>query len=196
MKRIWFAMVFCSLIALCFINPEASINSMISAGENAVTLSIKLLGVYAIWLGLINIVELTGLNTKIASLLSPIIDWLFGKTDKQTKNYIALNLSANMLGLGNACTPMGIKAMEGLDKQNNSKIASTAMIMLLVINATSIQILPTTLIGLRVTYGSTNSTDIIIPSLIATVISTLSGIFLVKLFSKIKFRKTKKGKKL
>lgn len=196
MKRIWFAMVLSSLIALCFINPEISINSMISAGENAVTLSIKLLGVYAIWLGLINIVELTGLNTKIASLLSPIIDWLFGKTDKQTKNYIALNLSANMLGLGNACTPMGIKAMEGLDKQNNSKIASTAMIMLLVINATSIQILPTTLIGLRVTYGSTNSTDIIIPSLVATLFSTFSGILMVKLFSKIKFRKKKKGKKL
>ena len=196
MKRIWFAMVLCSLVALCFINPEASINSMISAGENAVTLSIKLLSVYAIWLGLINIVELTGLNTKIASLLSPLIDWLFGKTDKQTKNYIALNLSANMLGLGNACTPMGIKAMEGLDKQNNSKIASTAMIMLLVINATSIQILPTTLIGLRVTYGSTNSTDIIIPSLVATLISTLSGILMVKLFSKIKFRKKKKSKKL
>jgi len=189
-------MVLSSLIALCFINPEISINSMISAGENAVTLSIKLLGVYAIWLGLINIVELTGLNTKIASLLSPIIDWLFGKTDKQTKNYIALNLSANMLGLGNACTPMGIKAMEGLDKQNNSKIASTAMIMLLVINATSIQILPTTLIGLRVTYGSTNSTDIIIPSLVATLFSTFSGILMVKLFSKIKFRKKKKGKKL
>lgn len=187
MSKIWFVMVLSSMIILCVINPEGSVNSMITAGSNAVNLSIKLVGVYAIWLGIIKLVELSKLSDKIAWLLSPVIDWLFGKMDEKTKSYIALNMSTNMLGMGNACTPMGIKAMQNLDRINNyQKKASTAMIMLLVINATSIQILPTTIMGLRVTYGSTTSSDIIVPTLIATAISTIVGVMLVKVFSKIK----------
>ena len=187
MSKIWYIMVLGSLIILCVINPEGSINSMITAGSNAVNLSIKLVGVYAIWLGIIKLVELSKLSDKIAWLLSPVIDWLFGKTDEKTKSYIALNMSTNMLGMGNACTPMGIKAMQNLDRLNNyQKTASSAMIMLLVINATSIQILPTTIMGLRATYGSSSSSDIIIPTLIATAVSTIVGIILVKVFSKIK----------
>ena len=193
MNKIWYIMVLSSLVVLCVINPEGCINSMITAGGNAVTLSIKLAGVYAIWLGIIKLVELSKLSDKIAWLLSPVIDWLFGKTDPQTKSYLALNMSTNMLGMGNACTPMGIKAMENLDRINNyQKRASTAMIMLLVINATSIQILPTTIMGLRVTYGSTTSSDIIIPTLIATAISTLVGVILVKVLGKIS---TQRGSK-
>ena len=187
MSKIWYIMVLGSLIILCVINPEGSINSMITAGSNAVNLSIKLVGVYAIWLGIIKLVELSKLSDKIAWLLSPVIDWLFGKTDEKTKSYIALNMSTNMLGMGNACTPMGIKAMQNLDRLNNyQKTASSAMIMLLVINATSIQILPTTIMGLRATYGSSSSSDIIIPTLIATAVSTIVGVILVKVFSKIK----------
>ena len=190
MSKIWYVMVLGSMIILCVINPEGSINSMIVAGGNAVSLSIKLVGVYAIWLGIIKLVELSKLSDKIAWLLSPVIDWLFGKVDDKTKGYIALNMSTNMLGMGNACTPMGIKAMENLDRINNyQKTASSAMIMLLVINATSIQILPTTIMGLRVTYGSTTSSDIIVPTLIATAISTIVGVGLVKLFSKFKRNK-------
>lgn len=193
MSKIWFVMVLSSLVVLCVINPEGSINSMITAGSNAVSLSIKLVGVYAIWLGIIKLVEQTGLSNKIAWLLSPIIDWLFGKTDEKTKSYIALNMSTNMLGMGNACTPMGIKAMENLDRINNyQKRASTAMIMLLVINATSIQILPTTIMGLRATYGSTTSSDIIIPTLIATAVSTIMGVVLVKILGKLSFKRHKK----
>ena len=171
--------------------PENSINAMMDAGEKAVMLSIKLIGVYAIWLGILGIVDQTKLSDKISSLLSPIIDFLFGKNlDQQTKNYISMNLSTNILGMGNACTPLGIKAMNGLDKLNNhSTTASTAMIMLMVINATSIQLLPTTIIGLRASYGSTTSSDIIIPSIIATTLTTVLGVLLVKLCSKIKFKK-------
>ncbi len=191
MRRIWYVIMLASLIALCIINPENSINAMMDAGEKAVMLSIKLIGVYAIWLGILGIVDQTKLSDKISSLLSPIIDFLFGKNlDQQTKNYISMNLSTNILGMGNACTPLGIKAMNGLDKLNNhSTTASTAMIMLMVINATSIQLLPTTIIGLRASYGSTTSSDIIIPSIIATTLTTVLGVLLVKLCSKIKFKK-------
>ncbi|MBQ8762033.1 MAG: hypothetical protein IJZ26_01780 [Clostridia bacterium] len=190
MRKIWFVVVLVSLIMLCFTDPENGLNAMLNAGSTAVSLSIKLLGVYAVWLGILGIVEETGLSTKIASLLSPVIDFLFGKVNPYAKNYIAMNMSANILGMGNACTPMGIKAMHELDKENNSTTASTAMIMLLVINATSIQLLPTTIMGLRVAYGSTTSSDIIIPSLLATALSTIVGIVLVKLCAKV-FKKRK-----
>lgn len=164
-------------------------------------LSIKLLGIYAIWLGFLGIVDQTKLSEKFANLLEPLIDFLFGKNiDKQTKSYIALNLSCNIFGIGNASTPIGIKAMKGLDKLNNSEIASTSMIMLMVINATSIQLLPTTIIGLRGTFSSINPSDIILPAIITTFLTTFLGILLVKVLSKSKLQKfwiknTKKIKK-
>lgn len=191
MRKIWFFMVLASLVTLLFVNPEDSINAMMDAGADAVTLTIKLLGIYAVWLGIIALIDACGLSDKIASLLEPIIDWLFGKTNKETKRYIALNMSANILGMGNACTPTGLKAMQGLDKQNNSITASTAMIMLVVLNATSIQLIPTTIIGLRQQYGSTTSSDIILPTIISTLISTIIGIILVKICAKIQKRRKK-----
>ncbi len=187
MRKIWFFMVLSSIATLLFVNPEDCVNALMNAGSDAVTLTIKLLGIYAVWLGIIALVDATGLSGKIASLLEPIIDWLFGKTDPVTKRYLALNLSTNILGLGNACTPTGLKAMEGLDKLNGgTNIASTAMIMLIVLNATSIQLLPTTVIGLRQQYGSISSSDIILPTLISTIISTLLAILFVKALSKLK----------
>ena len=186
MRKIWFFMVLASLVTLLFVNPEDSINAMMNAGADAVNLTIKLLGIYAIWLGIIALVDACGLSEKIAALLDPVIDWLFGKTDNNTKKYIALNMSANILGMGNACTPTGLKAMQGLDKQNNySLTASTAMIMLIVINATSIQLIPTTIIGLRQQYGSTSSSDIILPTIVSTLVSTVLGVILVKICAKI-----------
>ena len=192
MRKIWFFMVLSSLVTLLFVNPEDCINALMTAGSDAVSLTFRLLGIYAVWLGIIALVDASGLSNKIANLMDPVIDWLFGKTDSETKRYIAMNLSANMLGMGNACTPTGLKAMAGLDKQNNSVTASMAMIMLVVINATSIQLIPTTIIGLRQQYGSTTSSDIILPTLIATIISTLLGVLLVKLCNKIFKRRSKK----
>ena len=192
MRKIWFFMVLSSLVTLLFVNPEDCINALMTAGSDAVSLTIRLLGIYAVWLGIIALVDASGLSNKIANLMEPVIDWLFGRTDSETKRYIAMNLSANMLGMGNACTPTGLKAMEGLDKQNNSVTASMAMIMLVVINASSIQLIPTTIIGLRQQYGSTTSSDIILPTLIATIISTLLGVLLVKLCNKIFKRRSKK----
>lgn len=192
MRKIWFFMVLSSLVTLLFVNPEDCINALMTAGSDAVSLTFRLLGIYAVWLGIIALVDASGLSNKIANLMEPVIDWLFGKTDSETKRYIAMNLSANMLGMGNACTPTGLKAMAGLDKQNNSVTASMAMIMLVVINASSIQLIPTTIIGLRQQYGSTTSSDIILPTLIATIISTLLGVLLVKLCNKIFKRRSKK----
>lgn len=198
MKTIWYILMLSSLIAITIISPEKTINIIINAGSDAVMLSIKLLAVYAIWLGFLGIVDQTKLSEKFSNLLEPFIDFLFGKNiDKQTKSYIALNLSCNIFGIGNASTPIGIKAMKGLDKINSSEIASSSMIMLMVINATSIQLLPTTIIGLRASFSSINPSDIILPSIITTFLTTFLGILLVKVLSKSKLQKffIKKQKK-
>jgi len=193
MKNIWYFLMLFSLVFMLFYCPEKTVPAIMDAGQNALELCLKLLGIYAVFLGFLGIVDETKLSEKISSLLEPFIDFLFGKNlDKQTKNFIALNISSNILGIGNASTPMGIKAMQKLDKINNSNIASTAMIMLVVINATSLQLLPTTIIGLRARSGSVNSSDIILPSVLTTCLTTVLGIVLVKLFSKIKFKKIKK----
>ena|GEM_PF-48170 len=183
-----------SISVLILTSPENVLNGLVSAGTNAVTLTISLLGIYALWLGILGIVEATGVSRLLAGLLSPVIDFLFGKVDPQTKGYLAMNMSANILGLGNACTPMGIKAMQGLDKLNgHSARASTAMIMLMVVNATSIQLLPTTVMGMRIAHGSAVSSDIIIPTLVATAVSTIAGVALVFLCARL-FREKKKPK--
>ncbi len=190
MRKVWFILICSSLIVLCLKNPEECISAMMRAGQNALQLGLKLCGIYAIWLGFLGIVDKSKLSEKIASLLSPVVDFLFGKNlNQETKKFLAMNLSTNILGIGNASTPLGIKAMQGLDKQNNSEIASTAMIMLLVVSATSLQLLPTTIVGLRASLGSTSSSDIILPSIITTVLTTLLGITLVKVISKLKMQK-------
>ncbi len=190
MDKIWLAIMLLSLIFLLFNSPETALTSMITASGSAVNLAVKLLAVYAVWLGLIEIVKRTELSRKLSSLLSPLIDLLFGKVDNKAKDYIAMNMSFNMLGVGNAATPTGIKAFNAL--QDGSDKATATMVMLLVINTTSIQLLPTTIIGMRVTAGSANATDIIMPSLIATIISTVVGVIFVKLI--YRKRKLKKNK--
>ena len=190
MDKIWLAIMLLSLIFLLFNSPETALTSMITASGSAVNLAVKLLAVYAVWLGLIEIVKRTELSRKLSSLLSPLIDLLFGKVDNKAKDYIAMNMSFNMLGVGNAATPTGIKAFNAL--QDGSDKATATMVMLLVINTTSIQLLPTTIIGMRVTAGSANATDIIMPSLIATIISTVVGVIFVKLI--YRKRKLKRNK--
>ena len=140
-------------------------------------------------MGILKIVEDTQLDKKIGKLLNPLIKRLFGKTDAETHNQIAINITSNLLGMGNACTPSGIKAMKGLDK--GSSVATSAMIMLMILNTSSLQLLPTTVIGLRVASGSTSPNDIIFPTLIATFVSTLSGIILCKLCEKLLSKRNK-----
>lgn len=181
MNRIWFVMIITSICLLFWSNPSSVLSSMIEASGSALSLSIELCGVYAVWLGVLEIVEASGLGDKLAKLLRPLIKRLFHLSDPEAEKMIALNMSANMLGLGNASTPMGISAMKRLD--DGSGVATPAIIMLIVLNATSIQLLPSTVIGLRSSAGSANAGDIILPTLLATLCTFLLGISLVKLFN-------------
>ncbi len=172
-----------SILVLLITNPSAVLSEMLGASADTLELCIELCAVYAVWLGIMELVDASGLSEKLAKLLRPLIKKIFKVDDAETQKIIALNVSANMLGLGNASTPMGIKAMQKLD--DGSGKANFAMIMLVVLNATSIQLLPTTVIGLRASAGSENPSDIIIPTLIATFCTTVLGIFLVHFIDKI-----------
>lgn len=182
MNKIWLFVVICSISVLLFKNPTAAIESMTIGSNKAVVLSIEMCAVYALWSGILKILEETGVSKLIAKLIAPIINFLFGKNiSANSKKYISMNMTANILGMGGVATPMGIKAIESLD--DKKKTATPQMIMLVVLCATSLQIIPTSTIGLLSKHGSKNPTSIILPSIIASTTSTLIGVFLVKLFS-------------
>lgn len=186
MSVFWFIMMFASILVLLITNPSAVLSEMIGASANALSLCIELCAVYVVWLGILELVDASGLGEKLAKLLRPLIKKIFKIDNTETEKIIALNISANMLGLGNAATPMGIKAMQSLDDKSGK--ANFAIIMLIVLNATSIQLLPTTVIGLRTSAGSTNPSDIILPTLIVTFCTTLLGIILVHTIDKLSKR--------
>lgn len=186
-------MMLSSILVLLITNPSAMLSEMIGASTSALELCFELVAVYVVWLGFIELIDASGLSDKLAKLLRPLIKKIFKVDNEEIQKIIALNVSANMLGVGNAATPMGIRAMQALD--DGSGKANFAMIMLVVINATSIQLLPTTVIGLRSSAGSENPADIILPTLIVTITTTVLGILLVhgveKLRNKMKGRKKK-----
>lgn len=189
MNKIWLFMIISSMCFLVWKNPSSIVGEMVGASADALKLCIELCAVYAVWLGVLELVDKSGLGQKLAHALHPLIKKLFKIDNPEIEKMIALNMSANMLGLGNAATPMGIKAMKAMD--DGSGVATPAMIMLIVINATSIQLLPSTVIGLRATAGSAAPEDIIIPTILATACTAVVGIILVKLFTKIWRRKVK-----
>ncbi len=187
MSKVWFCMILPSLVFLLFKNPNAILQEMLSASKSTVELCINLLGIYAVWLGILEIVDKSGLGQKLEKLLSPIIKFLFKSKDPETNKYIAINMASNILGLGNAATPSGIKAMQKLD--DGSGKASFSAIMLLVINSVSFQLLPTTIIGLRESAGSSNSSDIILPIIISSILTCIFAVSLVFLFNLLKRKK-------
>lgn len=191
MATIWLIMLSVSLGLMIFTDPSAAVNAMIDGAHGAVELSLNLMALYAFWLGFFSLIERLGLSRGLEKLLRPVISRLFPSCDAETRKYITMNVSANLLGLGNAATPMAITAINRMD--DGSPRASTDMIMLTVISATSLQILPTTVIGMRATAGSANPADFLFPSLVATVLSTLIGIVGVKICSKIFDRPKKAG---
>ena len=181
MNTMFFVMTVASLILVTVVSPDSAFSIMISGASNAISLALKLCAIYAIWLSVLDIMQKVGMSRALDRLFSPITKRLFKGEDEKTREFITLNFSANLLGMGSAATPLGIKAMEGM--QDGSDKATDNMILFMVVNATSIQLLPATIIGLRSSYGSASASDIILPSLIATAVSTVCGVLLSKAFS-------------
>jgi len=167
---------------------ELSEAALISV-KDAALMCLSLIGAYSLWLGILNIAKKSGLTEKMAKALSRIIRYVFSgiREGSRAISYIALNISANILGMGNAATPFGLKAMQELQALNPDKSkASDAMCMLLVVNSTSIQLLPLTVIALRSAAGAKNPADIVITTFLATIVASITGIASAKILEKRK----------
>lgn len=158
---------------------DGATNALFDGALYAVELCIGLTGIYCLWLGILNIAEESGLVAAISKKLGKLLSSLFPGIPQNhgAMGAITMNIIANMLGLGNAATPLGIRAMEEMQKLNNDKDTATdAMCMFLVINTSSVQLIPATVVALRAAAGSDNPTEIIGTALIATTCSTIVGI--------------------
>lgn len=154
-------------------NPQVVTDSALQAAQLAVKFSFELIGLMAFWLGIMKLAEESGLVDIFARIISPLTRLLFPSIPKNhpAMGSILLNLSANILGLGNAATPFGLKAMQELNSlNNNSDVASDAMCTFLAINTACITLLPATVIGLRLAAGSSNPTEIVGTTIFATAI--------------------------
>ena len=187
MSKIWLFLFIASLGLTCLTAPGSVVGTMMSAAKTGVSMSIEFIGIYAVWMGLMQVLDDCKLSHKISNVLSKPVDYVFGRTDAETKKNICLNIASNIIGLGSAATPYGIKAMQGLDKGDTR--ASKAMIMLVVINSTGIQLLPTTVIGMRALAGSSSPSAILWPTVVCTFVPTLIGILLVSII----YRRRKNG---
>lgn len=177
---IWLFFIVASLAAAAYNGRVDEVTQAAFKGaESGVTISLGLISIMVLWLGLMRIAEDAGLLKKMAVLLGPVVRKLFPDVPPghPALGYIMSNLSANLFGLGNAATPMGIKAMQELQKLNPDKETATpAMCTLLALNTSSITIVPTTLIAIRMKYGSANPAEIVGTTLLATIIATGAAI--------------------
>ncbi|MGM9985987.1 MAG: nucleoside recognition domain-containing protein [Bacillaceae bacterium] len=169
--------------------------AVFEGGTTAVTICISLVSVLVFWLGLMKIAEESGLLKKLAIIFLPFMKILFPrlKENSHAMGYIVANMVANLFGLGNAATPMGLKAMEELKKANQNKDdASDEMITFLTLNTSAISLIPTTVIGIRIAYQSTNPTEIIGVTIMAQVVSLVGALFIDRYYRK---KRHKKGEK-
>lgn len=188
LNKIWPIFAISSIVfAICSGNITKLNDSIFSSIENAVALTLTLLGNICFWNGIMNIASNTSLINKIQKFLNPILRKIFPNVNKDEKVHkeISMNIIANILGLGNAATPVGLQAMQTLQKKNkNKERLSDEMMMFIVLNTASIQIIPTTVIAIRTSLNSKAPTQIIFPVWLVTIITATITIWVTKIFIK------------
>lgn len=175
------------LVGLITGNGEIISNSIIKTADSTVSLIIGLVGIMCFWCGVMKVAEKSGFTQKLAKVLKPILKLIFKEAAKDEKalGAIVMNITANMMGLGNAATPFGIKAMEEMNRLNKEKgRASNDMALFLVLNAACIQLIPSTVISIRTATGSSNPGAIIIPAVIASTIAAIAGTIYSKILQR------------
>ena len=190
LNKIWpFFIIISFIYALLKLKIPELNESIFNSCSQTVEMILSFLGIMCMWNGIMQIIKETTLIDKIKKILRPFMRFLFPKLNIKSKAYeeMTMNIVANLLGLGNAATPLGLKAMQALQEENpEKKKLSDTMIMFLVLNTASIQIIPTTIIAIRSSLGSSNPAKIIIPVWISTIVAASAGILTVKLLSKRK----------
>ncbi|WP_312699382.1 nucleoside recognition domain-containing protein [Sedimentibacter sp.] len=188
MKNVWIFLIGLGFV-FSFINgkPETAANVLFFDLQQSVELIVKLIPVMAFWTGLMSIVEKSGILNKLAVLIKPAIKFLFKEVENNTKavNAIIMTIAANILGIGNSATAFGLKAMHEMQLVNKDKsTANNAMCMFLIINVSSIQLIPLNVIKLRADAGAGTPGDILLPTMIATSFSTAVAIIFAKYFER------------
>lgn len=190
LNYLWGGMILIGIIIASFTGNMPKItNAIINSSKDSITLCITMLGIVAMWSGLMEIAERSGLIKELSKKMRPFLSYLFPDVPKDHKalDYISTNTIANILGLGWAATPAGIKAMESLQTLNKRKNeASRSMCMFLVFNMSSLQLVSVNIIAYRAQFDSQNPSAIIAPGLFATLISTLVGILVIKCIEGVK----------
>jgi spore maturation protein A len=189
LNYIWLALVIVAVV-LGGINGkiESVTNAAIDSAGSSVTIAIGLMGVMALWLGIMKIAEESGLITRIAKLIAPLMKRLFPEipSDHPAMGSMLMNIAANLLGLSNAATPLGLRAMEDLQKLNKTPgVATNAMCTFLTINTAGLQLVPATMIGLMAAAGSKEPTAIIGTTLASTMIAAICGVSAAKLLQRL-----------
>ena len=188
LNKIWpFFIIISFIFALFTGNISNFNNSIFSSCTQAVELIINLFGTMCLWNGLMQIVQETTLMNKLSKIISPLMRFLFPKMKKEDAEYnqITINIIANLLGIGNAATPLGLKAMQTMQEKNSQKDRITdSMAMFIVLNTASLQLIPSTVIAVRASLGSANPSQIIVPVWIVTIIADIAGIIASKIFMK------------
>lgn len=185
---IWFSLIFFGvLIGLLSGNGEAISRAIVNSSGSTVTFIIELTGIMCFWCGVMKVAEKSGLTEKLSKLLKPILKLIFKEAAKDEKalGAIVMNITANMMGLSNAATPFGIKAMEEMNRLNTEKgTASNDMSLFLVLNAACIQLVPSTIISIRAACNSVNPGIIILPALVSTATAAIVGIICCKILQR------------
>lgn len=183
---LWPVFIIISIAYAIFSGNIENLNkSIFESTESAVNLTLTLLGMTCLWSGIMEVASKTQIIEYLSKILKPITKKLFSNLNEKSYNNIIMNIIANILGLGNAATPLGLKAMNELQKENDNKDElSDNMIMLIVLNTASLQIIPTTIIAIRSSLGSTNPTKIIFPVWISTICAATVGIVCTKIVIK------------
>ena len=156
---------------------------MLDGASRAAALSVSLIATYSVWMGLMRVWENSGVSRGVSRLLKPLARRILRTDDEEALSAACMNLSVNVLGISGAATPYGVRTAQLLDRTENAEFSSA---MFFVLNATSLQLLPTSLVAVRVAMGSGAPTDIILPTLITSVFSTALGVLLVLVFIKPK----------
>ena len=180
MNAIFAFLILFSAAALMLTTPELLLPTALEGGTAALNLTLKMTAIYAFWMGILGVAKETKLMEKLAKLLHPLIRFLFGPLPSDTEHFVATNLSANFLGMGNAATPMGIRAIQSM--HGGSTKATFPMIMLFCLNASGMQLIPSSVISLRAACGSASPSDILLPIFLTDLLSTFVSVILVKTF--------------
>lgn len=188
MNKIWGAFIIVGILyAFICGNMDEMNQTILTSTKSSFDMILSLFPVLALWLGIMNIAKVSGLLERLALLLSPLLQFIFPEIPKghASFSYIASNIVANMFGLGNAATPFGLKAMQSLQELNSKRdTASRSMITFLVINTSGITLIPTTIISMRMLYGSSDPTSIVGACILASSISVMGGLLVDRLLAR------------